>query len=69
MPAFLAGVKKDPFSFRREVKLGRRAEGYYEVLGGLAEGDSVVASGTFMVDSESRLKAAAESAPTPGAKQ
>ena len=53
----------------REVKLGRRAEGYYEVLGGLAEGDSVVASGTFMVDSESRLKAAAESAPTPGAKQ
>lgn len=53
----------------REVKLGRRAEGYDEVLGGLREGDSVVASGTFMVDSESRLKAAAEVAPSPGAKR
>lgn len=40
----------------REVILGRKAEGYYEVLSGLREGDSVVVSGNFLVDSESRLK-------------
>ena len=53
----------------REVKLGRKAEGYYEVLEGLSEGDSVVSSGNFLVDSESRLKSAADTPPTPGAKQ
>lgn len=42
----------------REVKLGQKAEGYYEVLDGLKEGDIVVTSGNFLVDSESRLKAA-----------
>jgi Cu(I)/Ag(I) efflux system membrane fusion protein len=42
----------------REVRLGQKAEGYYEVLGGLAEGDAVVISGNFLVDSESRLQSA-----------
>ena len=32
------------------------AEAYYEVLGGLKDGDIVVTSGNFLVDSESRLK-------------
>ena len=41
-----------------EVKLGVRAEGAWEVLGGLAKGDRVVASANFLVDSESSLKAA-----------
>lgn len=42
----------------REVKLGQKAGGYYEVLGGLKEGDVVVTSGNFLVDSESKLKSA-----------
>ncbi len=40
----------------REVKLGRRAEGYYEVLSGLKEGEKVVIKGTFLLDSEAQLK-------------
>ena len=40
----------------REVTLGQKANGYYEVLGGLNEGDIVVTSGNFLVDSESKLK-------------
>lgn len=40
----------------REVKLGQKAEGYYEVVDGLQEGDMVVTSGNFLVDSESRLQ-------------
>jgi Cu(I)/Ag(I) efflux system membrane fusion protein len=41
----------------REVTLGQKAQGYYEVLDGLKEGDMVVTSGNFLVDSESKLKA------------
>jgi len=40
----------------REVTLGNKAEGYYEVLSGLSEGDVVVTSGNFLIDSESRLQ-------------
>ena len=40
----------------REVTLGQKAENYYEVLSGLKEGDVVVTSGNFLVDSESKLK-------------
>ncbi|MCX5709145.1 MAG: efflux RND transporter periplasmic adaptor subunit [Candidatus Omnitrophica bacterium] len=43
---------------QREVILGQKAEGFYEVLGGLKEGDKVVTSGNFLVDSESKLKGA-----------
>ena len=43
-----------------EVKLGVHADGAFEVLSGLKEGDRVVASATFLVDSESALKAALE---------
>lgn len=43
----------------REVKLGRKGEGHYEVLDGLAQGDRVVVSAQFLLDSESRLRAAA----------
>lgn len=42
----------------KEVQLGQKAEGYYEVLDGLSEGDRVVTSGNFLIDSESQLKAA-----------
>jgi len=44
----------------REVTLGQKAENYYEVLGGLKEGDVVVTSGNFLVDSESKLKSPAQ---------
>lgn len=43
----------------RAVRLGRSAEGYREVLEGLAPGDRVVLSAQFLLDSESRLRAAA----------
>ncbi len=42
----------------REVTLGAEAGGYYEVLSGLEEGDEVVTSAHFLIDSESRLKEA-----------
>ncbi|MCI0453932.1 MAG: efflux RND transporter periplasmic adaptor subunit [Candidatus Dadabacteria bacterium] len=45
----------------REVKVGKKAEGYYEVMDGLREGEQVVRNATFFVDSESRLKAAFQS--------
>ncbi|MBI4846031.1 MAG: efflux RND transporter periplasmic adaptor subunit [Candidatus Omnitrophica bacterium] len=47
----------------REVTVGQKAGGYYEVLSGLKEGDIVVTSGNFLVDSESRLKSALSGQP------
>jgi Cu(I)/Ag(I) efflux system membrane fusion protein len=41
-----------------ELKLGARSGDYYEVLEGLGEGDEVVVSANFLVDSESSMKAA-----------
>ncbi|MCX5642857.1 MAG: efflux RND transporter periplasmic adaptor subunit [Candidatus Omnitrophica bacterium] len=46
----------DGYFQSRDVNLGNKANGYYEVLSGLKEGDVVVSSGNFFVDSESRLK-------------
>ncbi len=40
-----------------EVKLGGRFGSRFEILDGLAEGDQVVISAGFLIDSESRLKA------------
>lgn len=40
-----------------EVKLGSRFEDRYEVVSGLGEGDKIVVSAGFLIDSESRLKA------------
>jgi membrane fusion protein, copper/silver efflux system len=42
----------------RDVKVGARAEGYTEILAGLADGERVVTSANFLIDSESQLKAA-----------
>ena len=42
----------------REVKLGRAGGGYVEVLDGVNKGEEVVTSATFLIDSESNLKAA-----------
>ena len=45
----------------REVKLGRRGEGYTEIASGLTAGEEVVTSATFLIDAESNLKAALQS--------
>jgi len=42
----------------REIALGDRGEGMVEVRSGLKEGDVIVRGANFLVDSESRLKAA-----------
>ena len=42
----------------RDVVLGIAAEGAYEVLAGLSPGERVVTSANFLIDSESRLRAA-----------
>lgn len=42
----------------RTVKLGRRGDGYVEVLEGVKAGEDVVTSATFLIDAESNLKAA-----------
>ena len=59
----------------REVTLGPRAENNtYEVLSGLKEGERVVTSGQFMLDSESQLREAIQkmlnpnASPTPAAR-
>ena len=42
----------------REVKLGGKFDSYYEVLSGLSSGERILASASFLLDSESRLKEA-----------
>jgi Cu(I)/Ag(I) efflux system membrane fusion protein len=43
----------------RPVKLGQRSGDYYQVLDGLHEGESIAASGGYLIDSESQLQLAA----------
>jgi len=42
----------------REIKVGDQFDGQYAVLAGLKPGEKIVASGNFLIDSESRLGAA-----------
>lgn len=61
-----SGVRKRVFVARgkgsfeaRDITLGVEGDDYlFEVLGGLAEGEAIVVSGQFLLDSESRLKEA-----------
>jgi Cu(I)/Ag(I) efflux system membrane fusion protein len=46
----------------RVVEVGAKAGGYYELKSGIEEGEKVVTSANFLVDSESRLKAAIKKA-------
>lgn len=59
--------KGDGFFEPREVKIGLELPDLYEVLDGLAEGERVLTSANFYVDSESRLKAALAAMAAPGA--
>jgi multidrug efflux pump subunit AcrA (membrane-fusion protein) len=49
----------------REVTTGTRAGGRYEIVNGVAEGESVASSANFLLDSESRLRAAISAASSP----
>jgi hypothetical protein len=42
----------------REVETGYQADGYDQILSGLSEGERVVTSANFLIDSESNLQAA-----------
>jgi hypothetical protein len=55
---FVFVVRDDGRFEPRAVTLGRLAQGYYEVAGGLHEGEEVVTSANFLIDSESRFRAA-----------
>ena len=44
--------------YPQEVRIGRAADGYYPVLEGLDVGQEVVSQASFLLDSESQLKAA-----------
>ena len=50
------------------VVAGEEADGFVEILSGLEEGDRVVASGQFLIDSESNLLSGFRRMFTPGAK-
>jgi Cu(I)/Ag(I) efflux system membrane fusion protein len=49
----------------RQVQIGWRSGDRVEIVRGLVEGERVVISGTFLVDSESRLKSAGQITPKP----
>jgi Cu(I)/Ag(I) efflux system membrane fusion protein len=42
----------------RTIEIGRQADGYFEVRSGLKEGERVSTAANFLIDSESKLKAA-----------
>ena len=51
----------------RRVKLGARGDGDVEILDGVQEGETVVTTANFLIDSESRLRAAIEGQASGGA--
>ena len=61
-------LERAPGSFQvAPVTLGVRGEGVWEVLEGVAEGDTVVVSAQFLIDSESNLTQALRTLdPDPG---
>ena len=51
----------------REVKAGAKVDGYYEIREGVRPGEEVVTQANFLIDSESRLKAALSGMAAPAA--
>lgn len=50
-------VKKGDGIFEpRLVKLGKKSQGYYQILDGLKEGEEVVVKGAFLLDAEAQIK-------------
>ncbi|MES2226770.1 MAG: efflux RND transporter periplasmic adaptor subunit [Pseudomonadota bacterium] len=61
-------VRKDSGAFEsRDVSLGQEVGDEIEVTYGLSEGDVVVASGQFLIDSEARLRSVTSSMAAPAA--
>ncbi|MGK5087341.1 efflux RND transporter periplasmic adaptor subunit [Bdellovibrionota bacterium FG-2] len=57
-------VVKDQGRFEpHAIQTGLKSQSYYEVLSGLNEGDTIVTSANFLIDSESKLRGVLESAP------
>lgn len=54
-------AKPDGYFEPREIKVGDQFDGQYAVLAGLKPGEKIVASGNFLIDSESRLGDAMQS--------
>jgi Cu(I)/Ag(I) efflux system membrane fusion protein len=42
----------------RDVKLGRKGDGYVEIMSGLQDGETIVVNGNFLIDAESNLQSA-----------
>ena len=42
--------------FAKKIELGRQADDFYEVKGGVEEGELVVTNGHFLIDSETQIK-------------
>ena len=57
---------KDGYFEPRKVQVGQKLDNKYVVLGGLNQGERVVTSGNFLIDSESKLKSAASGMGMPG---
>lgn len=62
-------VKGDGTFEPREISVGAKDDQFYEVRTGLTAGEKVVTQANFMIDSESRLKAALASMNSPGGHQ
>ena len=59
LPRRLVAVERGEGRYEpRPVKLGARVPNYAQVLDGLAPGERVVTSATFLIDAESNLRAA-----------
>jgi len=66
----VAFVAKDGGVFEpRHLVLGRRGNGFVEVREGIAEGERIVATGNFLIDAESNLRAALASFTAPASGQ
>ena len=50
----------------RPVKLGRRGDGYVEIVEGLRQGEEIVTTATFLIDAESNLQTALKTFSEPG---
>ena len=50
----------------RPVKLGRRGDGYVEIVEGLKAGEEIVTTATFLIDAESNLQTALKTFTGPG---
>ena len=60
-------VESAPGSFApRNITVGRKGDGYYEVVSGLAGGEAVAASGGFLIDAESQVQALPAGTPAEG---